>query len=219
MRFRHTSTARRAGFTLIELSIASLVLIVVLGAMVTALTSGTAVYQEGSDVATVDANAQRLLDRIADELRDADLSSVTPAALAPFGSNTLTFARGRGYAAGALVTGPTEILRSVLDSGELDNGVDDNGNGLIDEQRVELVPDIAVPGRAIVLGRFVREYAAGELANGNDDNGDGLRDERGLCFLSDGAATVTVRLTMERPTRGGRTVLRTLQTAVRIRND
>lgn len=124
----------RGGFTLLELSIASVVLLIVLGAMVRALTSGSSAFEEGTSVAEADANAQRLLDRIADELRDADFSTFAPPATAPFGSDSLTFNRGRGWAAGALVHGPTQILRSVIDTGELDNGVDDNGNGLIDEK-------------------------------------------------------------------------------------
>ncbi|MCC6407055.1 MAG: prepilin-type N-terminal cleavage/methylation domain-containing protein [Planctomycetes bacterium] len=208
----------RGGFTLLELSIASVVLLIVLGAMVRALTSGSSAFEEGTSVAEADANAQRLLDRIADELRDADFSTFAPAATAPFGSDSLTFNRGRGWAAGALVHGPTQILRSVIDTGELDNGVDDNGNGLIDERRVELVPDVATPAQVFVIGHFVREFAVGELQNGNDDNGNGLRDEGGLSFLSDGNSTLTVRLTIERPTRQGRSIVRTLQTTVRPRN-
>ncbi|MCK6448910.1 MAG: hypothetical protein L6Q99_21145 [Planctomycetes bacterium] len=217
-RRRFERAFRRAGFTMLELAIASLVLLVVLGAMVQALTSGSSAYQEGTSITQVDAQTQRLLDRIADELRDADSSTLAPPATAPFGSRTLTFNRCQGFAAGAIVHGPTQTIRAVLDDGELDNGVDDDGDGLVDEQRVELVPDLANPGQVLILGRNVREFAIGELPNGLDDNLDGLRDEGGLSFLHDGAGTVTVQLTLERPTRGERTVLRTLRTSVRLRN-
>jgi prepilin-type N-terminal cleavage/methylation domain-containing protein len=216
-----TSRARiraRAGFSLLELSLAVAILLVALGAMTRVLQSGSTAFQEGADHAVLDGNAQRLLDRIVAELRDADATTLVPAATAPLGASTLSFNRCLGWSAGAKTLGPTETLRIALDAGELDNGLDDNGNGLADEQRIEFVRDAAAPAEFVVLGRFVREFAVGEVQNGVDDNGDGLRDERGLSFVSDGDATVTVRLTIERPTRGGRSVTTTLETAIRLRN-
>ncbi len=219
MNFQARRNSARAGFTLLELAIAAVVFSILLAAMGRAVITGSAAFDEGSQSAVIDANAQRLLDRIADELRGAQLGSITPVPLAPIGSSTITFSRGAGYVGGAVVSGPTETIRMALDPGEKANGKDDNGNGLVDEQQVELVPDVTQPGNVVVLGKFVRKLARGELANGKDDNGNGLNDEGGLSFESDGAATITIRLTLETPTRGGKSVMRSLETAVRIRNN
>ncbi len=208
----------RRGFTLIELSIATLLMAILLGVLAEALIGGSAAFQQGTGSAEIDARGQRLLDRIADELRTAQMASITPNPLAPLGSSTLTFTRATGYAGGKVVSGPQETIRAVVDTGELDNGKDDNHNGLVDERRVELVPDLTKPTRVIMLGNFVRRYAAGETPNGKDDNGNGLVDEGGLSFVSDGVSTITIRLSIEVPGRGGRTTTRTFQTAVRIRN-
>ena len=105
--------------------------------------------------------------------------------------------------------------------GELDNGVDDNGNGLVDECRIEFQPDVVGdPGLVIGWGSFVREYLEGEIPNGVDDNGNGLVDERGLCLTYDNASGVlTVRLTLERLDPLGRPLTRTVETAVQVRNN
>lgn len=100
-----------------------------------------------------------------------------------------------------------------------DNGLDDNGNGLIDERRVLLVPDTATPAELVSLGSQVRELAEGELPNGLDDNGNGIADEAGLWFRHDGSGTLTVSLSLERLDGRGGSIVRTLTTSVRMRND
>ncbi len=81
-------------------------------------------------------------------------------------------------------------------NGELaDNGIDDNGNGLIDENRTHIpfiTPSGSNPGNFVADGidndgdgepgspTVTADMITGEIAgNGRDDNGNGLRDETG----------------------------------------
>ena len=216
----HSNSARgQRGSTLLEIVIATAVMLVLLGAVgETVLTGGNA-FKQGLSAAMLEGQGRRMLERIAVEFSDVDRSSLVPNPLAPFGADSLTYARCQGWAAGAIVVGPTRGILLVLENGELDNGLDDNNNGVIDERRVVLIQDMATPAESIGLGGWVRELAEGELPNGLDDNGDGLVDEAGLAFRHDGNGTLTISLTLERVNPQGQLVARTLRTAVRMRND
>ena len=63
----------------------------------------------------------------------------------------------------------------------------------------------------------VRPFLEGELMNGEDDNGNGVIDEKGLSFVVQQNA-VNIRLSLERPTRGGESITQTVETMVTIRN-
>lgn len=216
--------ARRArrGSTLLEIVVSALILAMLVGAIGQAVMTGSAAYQQGMSSAQIEGQARRLLERIASEFADASRSTLAPASLKPLGASTVTFSRCSGWDAATdqiAVENPRRI-QLVLETGELDNGLDDNGNGLVDERRVMLVSDMTKPAEDVCLGGYVREYAEGEIpGNLVDENGNGLTNERGLSFESDGAGTITIRLTIERVGTGGRLVDFTVQTAVRMRND
>ena len=75
----------------------------------------------------------------------------------------------------------------VYDPDEVDDGQDNNGNGLIDEGRIVWTRNVGAPDeRSVVLCHQVREYLEGEVPNGLDDNGNGLVDEKGLSFERNG---------------------------------
>lgn len=214
-----TVGGRRSGMSVLEVIIAATVLAMLLGAVGTTVLRGNTAYKQGLGNALLEGQARRLLDRIAAEFSDVDRSSLDPNPLLPFWASTVDYARCRGWAGGAMLVGPLREIQLALEPGELDNGLDDNGNGLIDERQVLLVPDMATPAETISLGGYVRERAEGETQNGADDNGNGLTDELGLFFTHDGSGTLTISLTLERPDAWGRLVTRTLRTAVRMRND
>ena len=105
-----------------------------------------------------------------------------------------------------------------LERVELDNGLDDNGNGLVDERMVVRIEDPGGPDeRRKVICHDVSEYLAGEIPNGLDDNGNGLNDERGLSFVVLGDV-LTIRLTLEAPGANENMLERTVQTSVRLLN-
>ena len=105
-----------------------------------------------------------------------------------------------------------------LAPGELDNGIDDNGNGLIDEGvlvRIEN-PGLANEQRSI-FARGVSEYLEGETGDGTDENGNGLVDEGGLSF-SRSNGSLQIALSLERIGPDGELMVRTLETSVALRN-
>jgi hypothetical protein len=109
-------------------------------------------------------------------------------------------------------------ILSELDEGELDDGADNDGDGLVDEGRVVLIEDQGgAAERRVVLTNGVAELQDGEEANNADDNGNGLVDETGLSFSATGE-TVFVRLTCQRRTDDGRLLVQAAETAVRLRN-
>ena len=104
------------------------------------------------------------------------------------------------------------------DVNELDDGIDNDGDGLIDEGSVVLVKDWGGPEeKTVVLCHDVSEYAAGETFDGTDENGNGLIDERGLCFdMRDG--NLYFLLTVERLDQDGHLLTRSFRSSVWLRN-
>lgn len=217
----------RLGVTLIEVLIATLLLAVLVGSVGVATVSGSRTYEQGITSADVDGKARRLVDRLAREVLQASPGSLvlTPAVAfggAPDdGAIQLDYRPVDGFAAGALTLGPLRSIRLVTTPGEVDDGLDNNSNGLVDECRVVLVPDVVgAPGQAVGLTGFVREYLEGETQDDADQNGNGLSDERGLCFEYDDVGRVlTIRVTIERLTSQGTLVTGTAETSVYLRND
>lgn len=105
-----------------------------------------------------------------------------------------------------------------LEPGEVDDGLDNDGNGLVDEGELVLVRDAGGADELeIVLANGVREHLEGELPNGVDDNDNGLVDERGITFERVGS-DLRIRLTLETTGRDGRILTRTLETTAWSRN-
>ena len=204
--------------TLIELVIAMAMLGTFLGSLVLVLDRGSDAARAGMARQSVDGLARRTLDRMAAELVGAVADTLTPSASAPYGSSTLAFQRIGAYADGALQWGELVTFALALDDGELDDGKDNNGNGLVDERKLLMTRE-PEGGEALtsVIAHGVRELAEGEVSNGLDDNGNGLKDEAGLSFEHK-SGRVIVRLSLEQCDMDGKHLVRTLQTSVRLRN-
>lgn len=197
----------RAGTTLVEVTLGVALLAVFSGAAFLALDGSARSYGTGRVVAQLDLRARAAMDDVSDLLLAADFDSLTPAGVvAPASVSTLDFQRARGFAGGAVEWGPTERLLLESEPGELENGIDDDGDGTVDEGRLVLIEDPGAAGeRRLVLCSQVSAALEGEiLANGEDDNGNGLIDERGFCIASAGRR-LEIRLTLEaRDQRGSR---------------
>jgi prepilin-type N-terminal cleavage/methylation domain-containing protein len=190
---------RRSGFTLLEVTIAMAVLLTTMGGIFMVVEGSSRTYRTETVSAQLDVRARRALDRICAYLQAADYSSLTPPpVLAPASSTALDFQRARGFEAGEIVWGPTERLALEPDPGDADDGLDNDGDGSIDEGRVVWIENVGgADEQRIVLCSDVSEFLAGETAgNGPDDNGNGLTDERGLCFEYTGSRLI-VRLSLE----------------------
>jgi prepilin-type N-terminal cleavage/methylation domain-containing protein len=208
-----------AGFTLIEVMITSSLVGLVVSAILGLGMSGTSVFRSGSSRANLDAASQRAMERIVAELTTAGKGKLAPLATGANGETSMLFQQAIGVTAGKTDWTPLPLsLDWELETGELDNGIDDNGNGLVDEGLVVLTRDAGGPNPdRVILCRWVRSYLEGEVPNGGDDNGNGLFDERGFCFERVGDSLV-IRLTLERLDSDGIPVVRSLETTVRLRN-
>jgi prepilin-type N-terminal cleavage/methylation domain-containing protein len=214
---RKTHAARR-GFTLIEVLISAALFSLLAGSIAMIALRGNSAVLSATLQNSVDNDCRRALDRVATELTSSGATVLNPTPSAPFGTESLTFRQGIGVNAGAIVWGPQIRIAFEYETGEVNDDVDNNGNGLIDEGQLVLTRD---PGLAseqrIVLCHDLREYGLGETPNGLDDNGDGVCDERG--FNAELIGTVlSLRLTIERVLPGQPAYARSLQTSVKLWN-
>ena len=204
--------------SVVELMIAMLILMLLLGAIGVTVLRGGEAFKQGVATSEVESQARRALDRISDELAGARVASLAPNPAGFFGSSTLDFDESAGFAGGVVVPGNTTRIQLRPEPSDPDDGIDNNGNGLIDECEVVLVRDVGLATQTTtVIVPWVREFAVGETLNGNDDNGDGLRDERGLSFELVGQ-TLNIKITLERLDPENIPFARTVETSVRLRN-
>ena len=202
----------RAGFSMIETLIAATVLAMAVGTIVLVSNANNNAYQTGATVAELESKAGIAMGRLVEELRMVGKESLS---LTP---TQLQYERAEGFVAGQKLWSTSRRLELALEGGELDDGVDNNGNGLIDERQVVLTEDVGGPNeRRRVLVRWVSELAAGELPNGVDDNGDGQVDEAGFTAERVGDALV-IRLSLQRLDAQGFPITRAAQTSTSMRN-
>lgn len=215
---KHTPRRRGAGFTLLELVIGVAVMGSTLLAVGLAFQRASGSYEDGQVDRALQSQAHRVLDRIASQFLDAGVGQFAAPPLAPLGASDVTFRRASGFDGVNVQWGDFQTIRLELEDGELDDGADNNGNGLVDERVAWEITNEGLPNEERrVLTRWVRELAVGELPNGVDDNGNVLQDEQGLSFELQGDV-LTIRLTLERLARGGRVVTYAVETSVRLRN-
>lgn len=204
----------RAGYTLVELLIGGFFLASMLMVAGLATERTLASFRAKRAEQEVVVAGNRLLERLARELAFASRDGLGPPTLAGVGSERVDYrvATGGGAFSGL------RRLELVLEPGELDNDLDDDGDGLVDEHEVRFTQDVGAPEELTVsLARGLSEYGAGEQPNGLDDDGDGQIDERGLSLLLDGDA-LAVEVTLLFATHGGAVRPRTLATTVFPRN-
>ncbi len=207
-----------AGYTLVELVIAAAILTVALGSLALVGTSSAGALGEGTSQAELDAHLRRTVARIGEELMPSGLAVITPAALAPEGAAELTYRKSGGPANGRNTWAEPRRFAFAYEMGELDDGLDNNRNGLVDEGVVEWTIDVGLPGeQAVILCHGVREFDWREVDNDLDDDGDGLVDERGFAFQRSGNV-LRLSLALERLDAQGRSITRSLETTVQPRN-
>lgn len=210
---------RRAGFTLIEVAIGITILAAITGVMAMVGVTSSDLFKTCVERSGVEIQVRRSLDRLRAALLVSGLDTLDPRPAGGLWSSDLTFDQlqgmtdDRGRVIWRSMSAGLEMAR-----GEVDDGVDNNGNGLVDERNLVLIRDVGeAEERRIVLSRWVRELYAGETANGLDDNGNGLIDEAGFCYRLRGDS-VDLFLTLERIDGKGRTITRSLETSVLLRN-
>lgn len=207
---------REAGMTIVEMTISSAVLVVVLSIAATAIlraqrnASGVAVRVE------TERRSSAGIERLTSLLGDCAGSTVAGNVAPPSGASSMTFRDRIGWSGGSVVYGELTTIQWLPDPLDAQNGIDDDRDGLVDEGRVVWQAGSGGTLKSAVLIQNVANRLEGEIGGNNlDDNGNGLVDERGLSFvLEDGR--LTIRLTIERRERDGTTRRETSQSELRI---
>lgn len=211
---------RRAGFSLTELLVAASLVGLVLAVPAMLLDASNRAYSTSANSGVVDLATRRALDDICELLRSSGIDGLEP----PAGTPGVVFSEVIFRPCiGVGATGPDfgEQHRLVLqvEPGEILDGVDNDGDGLVDEHQVLWIEDHLLPtSRTHVLARRVARGLDGEIpGNGVDDNGNGLTDEPGLTVRFDGQR-VTIALTIMRTDAYGVRLDRTVERTVAFRN-
>lgn len=219
MRTLRRPTSRRAGFTMVELAVSGVILSMMMGFLLLVQTTGQSAADWASLEDEADARLTRALERVGNELRgviDATIWEDLPGA--PAGSETITFQAIASLEGGVATPGPVLRIEVAAEAGEVDDGVDNDGDGLVDEQALYLTQDLGGAGeKQVLLCRGVLETFTGEVQNLADDNGNGLVDESGFHVARDGDR-LTARLAVRVTRSDGSSVDRDGEVSVRIRN-
>lgn len=207
----------RAGFTYLEVMIAVTVLGVVLMSTGALSAAGYDVHRVVRENVDLENDVSRAANRMAAELMATSTTVMFPDAADEFGSEVVNFRQPIGLAGGVVQWGPLMQLTWEYDPNELDDGADNDGDGLVDEGQVVLVRNVGeATEQRTVLCRGVAELADGEQLDGLDNNGNGVVDEGGFNVRRTGDV-LQVGLHLQNMDQG-RFVERSIETAVRVRN-
>ncbi len=216
------SRSPSAGYSLVELLVAATILALVLGMLSLTGSASSAVFHSGITRAHLESQIESAMQRVVAELRVAGKTTLDPQVTPGMSTDSLEYAQALDLHDGQVVWSPPRRLAFEYAPHESNDGLDNNGNGLVDEGRLVLTLDLGTPGeRRVVLTNWVPELLEGELPNGADDNHNGLIDEHGFCVehVADAAGdALLVRLSLQRRDADGRPVIKTVQAKVRVRN-
>ena len=213
------SQRARRGLTMIEILISTFIFATVLGLIGLTMITGTGTYQSDMQTSQQYSKANSLLDHVVKEFAMVRTASLNPNPISPAHTSSLQFQQLDDYVAGGIVWSSLRRIEWQMATGELNNGLDDNGNGLADEGNVVLIMDDGGMNELTLnLGSNVAEYLEGELPNGLDDNGNGLLDERGLTFVRVGD-TLIIRITTQSVGELGKITSKTYTTASTLQID
>lgn len=209
----------REGSALIEVLLAMALMSTVVGALFAVGNTSTKLCDTGVAKANLEGNLRRALERVSREFHGARADSLAGLAESPAWQEQVDFDRPGSMRSGdGRITWSSNRAEFRLEPGESDDGIDNDGNGLVDEGMLVVLQDAGGADELVtVIAHDVREYLEDELPNGIDDNANGLIDERGVTFERIGNE-LRIHLTLEAIGRDGRTVTRTLTTSVWSRN-
>ncbi|MEL6428218.1 MAG: hypothetical protein AAFU73_19060 [Planctomycetota bacterium] len=209
------SMGPRSGMTVVEVAIAATVFAVLLGGVMRSMQSASGLMESTSAVLDIDRKARKLGQELRTTLENASAGTVDPIFPLPGPGDPIPYQTDVRFneivdwSGGAVVLGPEQRLFLRMETTELDNGRDDDGDGLVDELEVVHVPDAAAASPVeLVLARGVLEWFPGEAGSGADDNGNGLVDEPGFSIAESGGR-LTVRWALGVVDDGGTLQVRT----------
>jgi hypothetical protein len=215
----HTNRrSRRGGFTVLELLFTVVLMPTFLISATLVLSSSRKAFSAAQESAALQAKVDRAASRVAREMLGTSIGVIVPDPDGDLGSPTLTFRNPVGLNGDVIDWGDQISLGFEYAAGEADDGLDNNGNGLVDEGELVLTRD---PGGAdeqrVVLCRNVSEFGEGETLNGADDNGNLVVDEAGFNVQRTGDI-LSIRLTVETMSSTGELIRRSTETSLHFRN-
>lgn len=165
----HATNRGRAAFTLLELSASLALLFVIFASLAMFVQTSDRAQSEGRANLALEARGRRTIDRMVDAIRQAEATSISPLLALPSNASSIEFQVSLGDQAGAVAWGSPERIaldaatgkivwtenpslaaeRSVVwcsdvaasPAGEDLNGLDDDGNGYIDERGLAFAVD------------------------------------------------------------------------------
>lgn len=189
--------------TLIEALIATAIMAAVTGSIALVVRSTSSALSAVTVSVHEEARARRGMNRVKELLRGSARTTIAPQPGFPAWDTWVEFQRVSGQVAGVATYEALERIALRADPADLVDGLDNDGDGLVDEGELVWTRGAGTPDeQTVVFVRGVARWFDRELPNGLDDNGNGLIDEQGVCFTFT-ASTVTVRLTVEQATREG----------------
>jgi hypothetical protein len=199
---RHGNETRR-GMTLVEALIATTIMTAIAGSIGLVVRSTSSAMSAVTVSVHEEARARRGMNRVKELLRGSARSTIAPQPNHPAWDTWVEFQRVSGQVNGVPTFEPLERIALRVDPTDPVDGVDNDGDHLIDEGELVWTRGIGSPEQtSFVLVRGVANRFELEQLNGVDDNANGLIDEQGVCFTySDN--TVTVRITIEQASREG----------------
>ena len=215
-------TGRRlaSGFTLVEMIVSVTVLGLLFGLVGMIQMRGNDASEDALARASTEARARRALDRVAEHLTGVGRTFLFPDPSTNFGSSTATFQHPTGVSGGGIVLWDSPSrLELLLEPNETNNGVDDDGDGLVDERRVVFTRNVGTGNQqSVTLCNGVPELMAGEIAgNALDDNGNSVIDEAGFNIRRIGDL-LTVRLSVQQAFGEGQMATSTMETSIVLHN-
>lgn len=175
---------REAGMSLIEVSVASGIVSVLLFAATSVANRSFTAAQNMDRASDLERKGQTAMETICAALTDAGRTTLNPLPLTPYGSSSLSFRPAAGYTAGTVTWKDPCVIEWRSSAKDPEDGLDNDNNGLVDDGEVVIRRNVGTANEnTVLLATGVPARAPGELVNSADDNGDGLRDERGLSFV------------------------------------
>jgi hypothetical protein len=103
-------------------------------AAISTLMMGQDTYSSGVTLATLQDQARRVVEEVANEIQQSSVSRLSPAPPAlPEYLDTMTYQTNTGYISGQIQWSTPITINFQYATGEIDDGLDNNNNGLIDE--------------------------------------------------------------------------------------
>jgi prepilin-type N-terminal cleavage/methylation domain-containing protein len=189
----------RAGFTLLEILIATAIFGLVLANVTMVSRTSQEAYRTGAFMGVLEEQAEQTMDRIEMAVMSSEHADLAPAP--PLFASAIDYERSLGVEDGQMIFDNPERIELELGLGQV--------TWLQNPQTAE--------ERKVVWTRHVPEYMQDELPNAADDNDNGLVDESGLSFDMEGRQ-VSIRLTLQREDSKSRVYTRMIESRVTCRN-